>query len=42
MIKKPDIGDGPNGELLMTWNTEDHHFEIGRFLYTRSDSVFRA
>ena len=31
MIKKPDIGDGPNGELLMTWNTEDHHFEIEIF-----------
>ena len=27
-VPAPDVGPGPNGEVLFVWDTEEHHFEI--------------
>lgn len=30
-IRIPDAGNGPNGEMMFSWNTGDHHFEVEIF-----------
>lgn len=47
----PDAGAGPDGEILFTWNRDDHHFELeifpdqhGEFFYLnyRTDEMWEC
>jgi hypothetical protein len=48
-LSVPDAGAGPDGEILFTWNKDDHHFELeifpdnhGEFFYLnyRTDEMW--